>query len=80
MGSTPASYLLILLVPITALTPDIVYKAVRTTVQPDIIDRARAKEQGKTKQVKPSLTNYQPRYLPQTKGSTLHSNDTSAAQ
>ena len=49
MGSAPASYLLILLVPITALTPDIVYKAVKTTVWPDIIDRARAEERGKTK-------------------------------
>ena len=48
VGSSPAFYLLILLVPIVALTPDIVYKAVKTTVWPDIIDRARAKEQGKT--------------------------------
>ena len=49
VGSAPASYLLLLLVPITALTPDIVYKAVKTTVWPGIIDRARTKEQGKRK-------------------------------
>ena len=48
VGSAPAFYLLMLLVPITALTPDIVYKAVKTTVWPAIIDRFRAKEQGKT--------------------------------
>ena len=47
VGSAPAFYLLILLVPIVALTPDVVYKAVKTTIRPDIIDRARAKEQGK---------------------------------
>ena len=48
VGSAPTFYLLILLVPIIALTPDIVYKAVKTTVWPDIIDRERAKEKGKT--------------------------------
>ena len=42
VGSAPSSYLLILLVPITALIPDIVYKAIKTTVWPDI-------EQGKAK-------------------------------
>ena len=47
VGSAPAFYLLILLVPIVALTPDVVYKAVKTTIWPDIIDRARFKEQGK---------------------------------
>ena len=47
VGSAPAFYLLILLVPIVALTPDVVYKAFKTTIRPDIIDRARFKEQGK---------------------------------
>ena len=45
LGSTPDFYLLIMLVPITALITDVFYKAVKTTVCPDEIDRAIFQEQ-----------------------------------